>query len=603
MKQLLLLVFVLLAGPGHAGDPLFRTETGEGVGWNPAAPVPVYLFDGGMPQLSPDQIRTETQEAIRLWGSIPGSGLNLKFEGVLPGPLTASSYKSAIYKYPERPYDATPVREAILIIPDRDGSILEDAHHGSSEGVLGMTLPIRGSASLYLRCAVIFLNGRKLTPASLPLTLRHEMGHALGLAHMESNVDCGQLVPRADDPACRDIPLMRRGMLRTPHPDFTLDDMSSLASLYPTPSWRGETGIVEGRLTLRSTGEPVFGAIVVARNLQDPRKLAVSSITASSFNRTGLYRIEGLPAGEYRIDVSPIVSTEGSYGDRVGDVSSPFPKLKTPSLFLAKTPEGEIPLSTFRLSVDGGSRTTVDLVQEDVQGFVPGAPRILSSAGLLWDDVLYVQMEMENPNGEPLALWERRLNATGEHLNPGVWLWDQSNSLGQTKPILHMTFKSDDTIWLNETRSLQVLLAGTGQYSRLMNDLSVIPADQFHIVPVVVNPVVGDLDGSGEFGLSDAVVALRSLVGLETLTMKQRMLADAFPQPGAQGRPFGDGRVEVADVVSMLRRLVGLESPPDLSGAATAKTRHSMSPGVEDQPNGMWQPVPGAEIRGSILIP
>ncbi|MDR0852608.1 MAG: dockerin type I repeat-containing protein [Clostridiales Family XIII bacterium] len=68
-------------------------------------------------------------------------------------------------------------------------------------------------------------------------------------------------------------------------------------------------------------------------------------------------------------------------------------------------------------------------------------------------------------------------------------------------------------------------------------------------VTVVKAAVSGDIDGDGTLTVFDLVILLRSIVGLETLTDAQRLVADAD----------GDNAVTVFDVVLHMRRLVGLD--------------------------------------------
>lgn len=57
-----------------------------------------------------------------------------------------------------------------------------------------------------------------------------------------------------------------------------------------------------------------------------------------------------------------------------------------------------------------------------------------------------------------------------------------------------------------------------------------------------------DLNGDGKTMVNDAIIALRSVVGLTELTENQRQIADVD----------GDGKITVADVILILRHIVGL---------------------------------------------
>lgn len=68
----------------------------------------------------------------------------------------------------------------------------------------------------------------------------------------------------------------------------------------------------------------------------------------------------------------------------------------------------------------------------------------------------------------------------------------------------------------------------------------------------------GDLNGDGVVNLSDAVLALRAVVGLVPLSPGQKNVADVAPRRGAP-RLVGDGKLDLRDVVRIIRRAVGLE--------------------------------------------
>ncbi len=68
----------------------------------------------------------------------------------------------------------------------------------------------------------------------------------------------------------------------------------------------------------------------------------------------------------------------------------------------------------------------------------------------------------------------------------------------------------------------------------------------------------GDLNGDGIVSLSDAVLALRAVVGLERLSPGQKNVADVAPR-GDIPRFVGDGKLDLRDVVRIIRRSIGLE--------------------------------------------
>ncbi len=72
-------------------------------------------------------------------------------------------------------------------------------------------------------------------------------------------------------------------------------------------------------------------------------------------------------------------------------------------------------------------------------------------------------------------------------------------------------------------------------------------------------PLYGDLNGSGgPLSLTDALMALRFAVGLQTLSEAQKAACDVAPL--VDGKPHPDGKIDGGDVIVILRRVVGLDT-------------------------------------------
>jgi hypothetical protein len=67
----------------------------------------------------------------------------------------------------------------------------------------------------------------------------------------------------------------------------------------------------------------------------------------------------------------------------------------------------------------------------------------------------------------------------------------------------------------------------------------------------------GDVDNSGSNGIADALLALRAVSGLTTLSIDQRLRADVAPRD-VNGAPKGNGILDHYDVIGLLRLAVGL---------------------------------------------
>jgi len=63
------------------------------------------------------------------------------------------------------------------------------------------------------------------------------------------------------------------------------------------------------------------------------------------------------------------------------------------------------------------------------------------------------------------------------------------------------------------------------------------------------------MSGGATVTISDALMALKSTVGLHTPTASEISRGDVSPLVG--GKPAPDGKIDVGDVVLILRRAVG----------------------------------------------
>jgi hypothetical protein len=92
-----------------------------------------------------------------------------------------------------------------------------------------------------------------------------------------------------------------------------------------------------------------------------------------------------------------------------------------------------------------------------------------------------------------------------------------------------------------------------------VNGYTTDPTIHWNHFSFTVGPALaGDLNNEGSVTVADALLALRGSLGLISLSDAQQFAADLVPSQGINGRPVGDGQVEVADVVHILKRAVGL---------------------------------------------
>src|ERR1043166_6479025 len=174
-------------------------------------------------------------------------------------------------------------------------------------------------ADIALNPNVAFSTDGTFGTYDLESTFTHEIGHLLGLDH--SAIIGATMQPRQAMNGLFGLPAFTQRSLSD-------DDIAGARALYGS---RAGTGSLVGRLVTDSLGgqsQPVFGAHVFAEETSTGRVIA-GSLTLHS----GDYRVDGLPAGSYRvigqsldglIEPEEIGTARGSYAGLV-DTTPPFP--------------------------------------------------------------------------------------------------------------------------------------------------------------------------------------------------------------------------------------------------------------------------------------
>ncbi len=323
-----------LAVPALAGGPLAIVPTPHGV--QPArweGTVKVYTDLGTLGVVDNALANQLVRNSLQQWSSVPTSSFRAQIVGTV-GDIGLSDIVGA---------NAGSIIGAdngggIHVIYDADGTVLAD-YMGVGYGVLGIATPefleAEGSTRIVEGWAIITAQGEGVeevvTGAPLAGVITHEFGHAIGLAHTQTNglyfrnqpiemwgVPAGREKAGPDQCASTITTYPTTEQVETmfpfidPYPSSptynspgmatvnVADDKSALSSLYPAPHYRQKTGTIVGRVTARDGVSQIMGVNVIARNVADPFD-AISRIsgdrTQGMVGLDGTFEITGLMAG------------------------------------------------------------------------------------------------------------------------------------------------------------------------------------------------------------------------------------------------------------------------------------------------------------------
>ncbi len=326
--------FVIALGPAFAADPLYICQSGQPWLWpSGGANIPFNPDRGDLGPLTNAQAVTLVQQAFNRWGNLPTTSASYLNAGSLPVDVDITNFLP--YLYSAGPDGLTP------IVFDDTGEIF-DYLFGTGSGVLGFASPEWGySPTCEIMEGQAFFNGPEFTNTTMDEDIMvHEFGHLSNLAHVELN---GQLVPFSEGgdtsgptpdsttfgfPSSFDgtevietmYPFIFSGIdqgARTPH----ADDIASISTLYPAPSFFSTTGSISGTILAPNGTTKLTGVNVIARNISNPFLDAVSAISggyAASLSQSdpfaGTFTLNGLTPGEsYALFVDEITAAPGRF--------------------------------------------------------------------------------------------------------------------------------------------------------------------------------------------------------------------------------------------------------------------------------------------------
>jgi hypothetical protein len=318
--------------PALAGGPLFVVPSGgtlKPARWE--GTVKVYTDQGTLGTLDNATANKLVGNAIKQWSSVPTSSFRAEIAGQLPFDVTGANAGQII---------GVANGGGIQIIFDSDGSVIGD-FMGAGPGVLGIASPeyLAAPDSNQIVEGWVIIRGEENYKDSWPDytpgeptsgVVTHEFGHAIGLAHSQTNGylarnkgdpdygvpdgaeqagpdQCGKVA--AGYPAANQIETMYPMINPFPwsssynSPQMAIvddaDDMEALSSIYPAPGYAAATGTIKGRIVAKDGTTPLTGINVIARRVDQGNRFdAISRISGDltqgyagpdgSFTMTGL---------------------------------------------------------------------------------------------------------------------------------------------------------------------------------------------------------------------------------------------------------------------------------------------------------------------------
>lgn len=345
---------LLNAIPIMAGGPAYITgsnasQPGRAYRWS--NPNIRYKTDlGYLGNQDTSQSNAMVTSAFQSWQDVDSSNVSFQNEGNLDHDITSSNvltFQNALGKCSDSNQPAN------SIIYDVDGSIM-DMLGMDKNSVLGFAGSIctNDATGTYTRgWAVLngrFIDGQAESPghnsASLgefQTVLVHEFGHLIGLGHSQINLNCASETKcSAED--LSGVPTMFPLFLDPSQLTLKTDDRAAVSALYPASSLDANMGRIQGRVMFADGVTPAQGYNVIARQIGNPRRIAVSSVSGYLFtagtgnalipegssvgffygshdsNLIGYYDIPGLPPGDYTVEVEAINNSGATpfVGDR-----------------------------------------------------------------------------------------------------------------------------------------------------------------------------------------------------------------------------------------------------------------------------------------------
>lgn len=334
-RILLSLVLLAVAAPAFAGGPLLVWDPPTQTPWRYAPNVEFYSDTFVLSQVgsgvSNAQAGILVQDSVAEWDGAAPSNFSAAWIGrfnTIGLPNITSTNANLVIGADNAETNA------IHVIYDVDGLITTNVL-GAPPGVLGIATPEFGdSGTGILDESWVVLNGSTVSSGDTPSGLNfrgvvtHEMGHAINLAHTQTNggiIFFGDTTgpdacatPYGGSPGNAALETMYPFIDPSPggtglaqatieHPD----DTTTLADIYPSAGYPGTFGRINGTVFTTDGVTEISGINVIARNVVDPFFDAVSALSGdfTQLAGDGRYEFTGLTSGaDYVVYVDGIVA-------------------------------------------------------------------------------------------------------------------------------------------------------------------------------------------------------------------------------------------------------------------------------------------------------